>query len=253
MPQSRLAFQSAVTPSCGGQSLKRLLHFTQSSHNAVIAMNTEPLSEGIVCYWQDDRGFGFVSTDKAERLFFHIRDFKQPQVRRPQQGDKLKFRLALDKQLRCYAMPVQLECSAITPAKLANIVVPDYAQILARAWYFRYLFFALLLLSLLADRFAVTLPLFYLEASLFTYWLYQIDKKLACSGHPSRLPEESLQMFSLIGGWPGALIAQKLLHHKVHKTPFQREFRFVIYGNSCFLLWLVSESGSAFLQNLAMH
>ena len=84
------------------------------------------------------------------------------------------------------------------------------------------------------------------------YWLYQIDKKLAASGQSSRLPEESLQMFSLIGGWPGALVAQKRLHHKVHKMPFQREFRFVIYGNSCFLLWLLSDSGAEFLHKVAL-
>lgn len=215
----------------------------------------KPLSRlvGTISYWRDDKGFGFVSTDNAERLFFHIRDFTTAPTTRPQPGDKLSFELGVDKQQRPYAFALQLEQEiAIRPTPAIKSQGPSFSQIQHQAWCFRYLFFALLLLSLLAGSFVFTVPLFYLEASLFTYWLYQIDKKLACNGQSSRLPEESLQMFSLIGGWPGALLAQKRLHHKLHKMPFQREFRFVIYGNSCFLLWLLSDSGAAFLHKVAL-
>ncbi len=208
--------------------------------------------QGTVSYWRDDKGFGFVTTDRAERLFFHIRDFQQAPIRRPQQGDRLSFQLGFDKQQRSYACMLQLDELVAPLPKSNQTTATDFYQIRHQAWCFRYLFFALLLVSLLAGSFVFTVPLFYLEASLFTYWLYQIDKKLACSGQNSRLPEESLQMFSLIGGWPGALVAQKRLHHKVHKAPFQREFRFVIYGNSCFLLWLLSDSGTDFLQKVAL-
>lgn len=243
---------SAVIRRSEQQTVKRLIHFSECSRTAVIAMNPVPLLQGTVSYWRDDKGFGFVTTDTSERIFFHIRDFKQPPARRPQQGDRLSFQLGFDKQQRSYALSLQLEESTVAPTKPAKSTGPDFYQIQQQAWCFRYLFFALLLLSLLAGSFAFTVPLFYLEASLFTYWLYQIDKKLAASGQSSRLPEESLQMFSLIGGWPGALVAQKRLHHKVHKMPFQREFRFVIYGNSCFLLWLLSEPGTDFLQKMAL-
>lgn len=215
-------------------------------------MKPFPRLSGTVSYWRDDRGFGFVTTDTAQRLFFHIRDFATAPAKRPQQGDKLSFRLGQDKQQRPYAVALQLEEAVVHTITATKNRGPDCAHIQQKAWCFRYLFFALLLLSLLAGSFAFTVPLFYLEASLFTYWLYQIDKKLAASGQHSRLPEESLQMFSLIGGWPGALVAQKRLHHKVHKAPFQREFRFVIYGNSCFLLWLLSEPGAKFLQNVTL-
>lgn len=219
-------------------------------------MNPGQLLQGTVCYWRDDKGFGFIATDSGKRLFFHIRDFETAPQHRPQQGDQLFFQLGLDKHHRPCALALQLATAntiLITPTtKTISGKRPAIYQIQHQAWCFRYLFFVLLLLSLLAGSFVFTIPLFYLEASLFTYWLYQIDKKLACSGHQSRLSEESLQMFSLIGGWPGAWLAQKRLHHKVHKIPFQREFRFVIYGNSCFLLWLLSEPGSTFLQNMAL-
>lgn len=219
-------------------------------------MNPGLILHGTVCYWRDDKGFGFITMDSGERLFFHIRDFETVPQRRPQQGDLLCFQKALDKHNRHYALALQFvapqEPVLTTSSQPNKATDPGFYQIQHKARCFRYLFFVLLFLSLLAGSFVFTIPLFYLEASLFTYWLYQIDKKLACSGYQSRLPEESLQMFSLIGGWPGAWLAQKRLHHKVHKMPFQREFRFVIYGNSCFLLWLLSEPGSTFLQNMAL-
>lgn len=254
--QVALTAQPAVIRRSDQQTEKRLIHFSECSRKAVIAMNPSPLLQGIVSYWRDDKGFGFISTTRGERLFFHIHDFVTQPNQRPAQGDLISFQLGVDKQNRPCALKLQLD-KPLTPliAEHSNFIrakVPSFNQIQHQAWCFRYLFFFLLLLSLLAGSFVLTVPLFYLEASLFTYWLYQIDKKLASNGQHSRLPEESLQMFSLIGGWPGALMAQKRLHHKVHKTPFQREFRFVIYGNSCFLLWILSDSGAEFLQKVAI-
>ncbi len=208
--------------------------------------------QGTVCYWRDDKGFGFVITYHKERVFFHIRDFKQTPARRPQQGDRLSFELGVDKRQRRYAQSLQLEESSVAQIKPAKATGPNFSQIQQQAWCFRYLFFALLLLSLLAGSFAFTVPLFYLEASLFTYWLYQIDKKLAASGHSSRLSEESLQMFSLIGGWPGALIAQKRLHHKVHKMPFNASSVLWFMAIVAFYSGYLSESGSNFLQKVTL-
>ena len=218
-------------------------------------MNQLNRQQGIVSYWRDDKGFGFIQTSAEQRLFFHIRDFQTTPLQRPQKGDHISFAIGQDKQQRTCATSLQLEQShtaSLNTIKAKTTHYTDYVQIQNKAFWFRYLFFVLTLMALLAGTFLFAVPLFYLQASLFTYWLYQIDKNLAASGHASRLSEESLQMFSLIGGWPGALVAQKRLHHKVHKNVFQREFRFVIYGNSCFLLWLLSKPGSHFLQKIAL-
>jgi uncharacterized membrane protein YsdA (DUF1294 family)/cold shock CspA family protein len=215
-------------------------------------MNTKSRQQGTVCHWCDEKGFGFVLTAQEERLFFHIRDFRRPPRQRPRNGDRLSFTTGYDKRQRCCAQTIEYELCIAQPQRHRPEFSPDICQVQSTAFCFRYLFFSLLVLALLAGTFSLAAPLFYLEASLFTFWLYQTDKSLAKAGHSSRLSEESLQMFSLIGGWPGALIAQKLLHHKVHKSHFQREFRFVIYGNSCFVLWLISEPGRQFLHNIAL-
>jgi uncharacterized membrane protein YsdA (DUF1294 family) len=44
-------------------------------------------------------------------------------------------------------------------------------------------------------------------------------------------------VLGLIGGWPGALIAQQLFHHKSRKASFQAAFLATIALNCGALLW----------------
>lgn len=64
---------------------------------------------------------------------------------------------------------------------------------------------------------------FYLVLSVITFVLYAVDKKAAMQGK-WRISERTLHLFALIGGWPGALLAQKLLRHKSKKRSFQLVF-----------------------------
>jgi uncharacterized membrane protein YsdA (DUF1294 family) len=55
--------------------------------------------------------------------------------------------------------------------------------------------------------------------SLATYGVYAFDKRRA-QGDGWRIPESRLHLFALLGGWPGAYVAQRLLRHKTSKRPF---------------------------------
>ena len=46
-----------------------------------------------------------------------------------------------------------------------------------------------------------------------------------------RTPERTLQGLAVIGGWPGALLAQGLLRHKNRKAAFQRVFWLCVIAN----------------------
>lgn len=219
---------------------------------------TEPEQlTGKVVHWRDDKGFGFVLPDNLapdpenRQLFFHIRDFTDSKIR-PAEGCRLQFTLAKDKQHR----PIATQLKVIAaPAKATPLADPDlididYTQDVAL--YFRCAFLVLVVIALLFGTLPYVLPILYIEASLFTYWLYRADKAAAIARQGQRLPEQSLQLFSLIGGWPGALLAQKKLSHKQRKFLFQREFLLVIIGNGILLLWLLSQHGQLFLGRLAL-
>lgn len=213
---------------------------------------------GRVVFWQDQKGFGFLICEQSqEKLFFHIRDVKpnpatQAKVR-PAEGDTLFFVRGTDKQGRAIATELVILSSQTPPVATTskkNTVDLVYAQDVAL--YFRAAFLMLVIIALLFGSLPYVLPLLYIEASLFTYWLYQADKNAAIARQPQRLPEESLQMFSLIGGWPGALLAQKKLAHKRSKPLFQREFWLVVLANCILLIWLLSQHGQQFLSRLAL-
>jgi len=63
----------------------------------------------------------------------------------------------------------------------------------------------------------------YVLMSLITFVAYYLDKRAARLGRP-RTPEATLHVLELLGGWPGALLAQRLLRHKNAKVGYQVVF-----------------------------
>lgn len=60
----------------------------------------------------------------------------------------------------------------------------------------------------------------YALMSAVTFTVYWMDKRFARGGG-RRIPEKTLHLLSLAGGWPGALVAQRILRHKNRKVGFQ--------------------------------
>ena len=63
----------------------------------------------------------------------------------------------------------------------------------------------------------------YGAASLLAGGLHWHDKRSARRGQ-WRTPENTLHAVELLGGWPGALLAQRLLRHKTRKVSYQAVF-----------------------------
>ena len=85
-----------------------------------------------------------------------------------------------------------------------------------------------------------TLPLgvpgVYLTASLAAVIAYAVDKSAAQTG-AWRTSERTLHVLALIGGWPGALIAQQVFRHKSRKPSFQFTFWATVALNCGALVW----------------
>jgi uncharacterized membrane protein YsdA (DUF1294 family) len=76
-----------------------------------------------------------------------------------------------------------------------------------------------------------------------TFLAYAIDKSAAKEGR-RRTPESTLHLFALLGGWPGALAAQRVLRHKSVKEEFQNVFRATVFLHCAAMGWLLWSHGA---------
>ena len=83
----------------------------------------------------------------------------------------------------------------------------------------------------------------YLAASLAAWIAYGADKSAART-RAWRIPESTLHILAVVGGWPGALIAQQVLRHKSSKPSFRLAFWATVILNCGALafFWLVNSS-----------
>ncbi|CAD0329131.1 DUF1294 domain-containing protein [Xanthomonas hortorum] len=87
----------------------------------------------------------------------------------------------------------------------------------------------------IADRLPALLALLYAAASVVAMIVYRIDKTAAQRGR-QRTPETTLHIIALLGGWPGALLAQGLFRHKSSKAAFQAWFWIIVMVNVAVLV-----------------
>jgi uncharacterized membrane protein YsdA (DUF1294 family) len=67
----------------------------------------------------------------------------------------------------------------------------------------------------------------YTAASLAAFATYAADKGQAGAGG-RRVPERMLHALEAIGGWPGALVAQRQFRHKTRKVRYQIIFWLIV-------------------------
>jgi uncharacterized membrane protein YsdA (DUF1294 family)/cold shock CspA family protein len=178
--------------------------------------------EGTITTWKDDQGYGFITPDiGGPQVFVHVKAFLDAKVR-PILNDRVAFELTTDERGRLQAIYVRREG---TMFRLRSVRRSDAALI-----GFAVLFLvALLMLALLGKLHGVFAGLYWL-LSFFTFMTYRQDKSAARNGL-WRIEEFTLHVKALTGGWPGALIAQRVLRHKSRKTSFLVVFWITVIVN----------------------
>ena len=81
----------------------------------------------------------------------------------------------------------------------------------------------------------MNVTLVYVIMSVITFCAYGLDKFKAQKGL-WRMPEKMLHILELCCGWPGALLAQRLLRHKSYKKSFRIVFWAMVVLNILFLV-----------------
>ncbi|SFD34722.1 DUF1294 domain-containing protein [Pragia fontium] len=105
--------------------------------------------------------------------------------------------------------------------------------------------FALVIaVSFWLGKIPVTLLFLYILSSLLAFIFYLRDK-IAAKNDEWRVKESTLLWLGLIGGWPGALIAQQIYRHKTSKTKFQLLFWPTVIINCLALAWWIIQQPMA--------
>ena len=105
-------------------------------------------------------------------------------------------------------------------------------------------YLVLVAVSVLFVESSKVLLAWYLVIGAATFFMYAKDKRAAINGN-WRVPEKTLHIFSVAGGWLGALIAQDKLRHKTQKQPFRAIYWLTVVINVAVLLWTLTPSGQA--------
>jgi uncharacterized membrane protein YsdA (DUF1294 family)/cold shock CspA family protein len=206
--------------------------------------------QGKLVEWNDAKGFGFVQPNAGGIKFFvHMNDFANTQ-RRPAINDLITFEMGRDKSGRNCAINVVL---VPTPQQRVQREqqVQQRAAAQSSAHYLSAFWLLLLCIATVAKQLPWQFTIAVVVLSVITYSAYSGDKQAAESGR-RRTPENTLHLLALIGGWPGAAIAQQRLRHKTAKQSFRSVYWLTVFANCAFVIWLfTSDTGRGLIGALA--
>ena len=195
--------------------------------------------DGVIKSWNDERGFGFIEPGQGgQEIFVHVTAFRSRRGR-PQVGQSISFEIEPGPQGKKRARNVQaLHVARPRPsAGRESPVQWGTATLFAIP-----AFFAVLLLVSVLWKVPALVAGLYAGASAVTFIAYALDKSAAGRG-AWRTPEISLHLLALVGGWPGALVAQQVLRHKSAKARFRAVFWGTVAANVALFVVLSSPLG----------
>lgn len=169
-----------------------------------------------------------MPNDGSKDVFLHISAFSNRE-RRPKVGQFLTYEVSTDNQSRPRAMKATLPGDRLVRPKKKSGATG--AIIVAGT------FLAILCASVLSNKLPALVLWVYLGLSVLTFLWYGFDKTAAKDG-TWRTSEATLHWLSVLGGWPGALVAQQTLRHKSKKQSFRTAFWFTVGVNCLALIWM---------------
>lgn len=184
-------------------------------------MKTTMRFDGTIKSWNDERGFGFIEPDQGgQDIFVHIKAFNGLRER-PQINQRVSFQVEQGPQGKKRAVNAEV----VRPKRA---LASQQRRHSPTQWGTATLFTipAFVIVVLLGYGLGAPPPWLvwvYLVLSVFTFVAYAMDKSAAQKG-AWRISEQTLHGLSLLGGWPGALIAQQKLRHKSSKQAFRAVF-----------------------------
>ena len=207
---------------------------------------TSSLCSGTLTKWKDKEGFGFIRPkDGGKDVFLHISDIRDA-TRRPQVNDTIYYRRTIDatgKVRACDAFILGARHQRISSKTYRSDHSPTLTTVRRDAFpLVQVVILSVIpLIGIVHLSWIIHNPLplvVYPAMSVVTFTLYADDKLKAKRGE-WRIPEHTLHLCELAGGWPGGFAAQRVLRHKSQKPSYQIEFWIIVAIHyAAWLLWL---------------
>lgn len=216
------------------------------------------LCYGMLRVWNDEKGFGFIAPRAGGAdVFVHISAFEDRSFR-PSVGGLIAYRLGRDESGRPRAVsarladmdtgtrttfapimdrPSPVQQPRSTPARPRRSNKTRRSTLKLEATLFALAFLGALTVAAYLHVIPAWVPIAYFTASFVTFFVYCSDKESAEAGD-RRVAENTLHFLDLLGGWPGALLAQQYFRHKTAKLGFQIIFWLVALAHVGFWVWL---------------
>ncbi len=197
--------------------------------------------QGRISSWNDDKGFGFViPSGGGDKAFVHINAFARTS-RRPLDGDLITYTLNRDARGRWQASAIRFagEQKPVDDRATPGWLGPVFTLIFAAA----------IIGAALIGQLTMTFVAAYSVMSIIAFIAYGLDKSAATAGR-QRTPEATLHFLGLLGGWPGALLAQRVFRHKSRKREFQTTYWGTVAINVAVLILLGSDIGSGMVRGM---
>ncbi len=196
---------------------------------------------GVISNWNEEKAFGFIIPKSGGKsLFFHINDYSR-RHKLPLKNLEVEFSISTDQKGRRCAI-------AVTPLKGHKNNGRELRQKLFSLVLFSA--FSFVLYYLFESRLIpIEIVCLYAIMSVVAFLMYAKDKKSAEWGK-WRTPESTLHTLAVLGGWPGAKVAQGFLRHKSKKISFRTTYWVTVAVNCGALYWLITPKGSVWLKGI---
>ena len=196
---------------------------------------------GTISNWKEEKGFGFIAPESGENtIFFHINNYSNYH-KRPVINLKVQYFTSTDRQGRACAVNVtpvsghRNNGREIRQKIFSLVLFSGFSAML-------YYLYSMYLIPL-------ELVCVYAVMSVVTFLMYLKDKSAAEWGN-WRTTENTLHLLSMLGGWPGAKLAQSFLRHKSKKVSFRVTYWVTVALNGGALYWLTTPEGNIWLQSI---